>query len=79
MKTYLDNVHETCILANRVAFQNRDGRAWDNRKAKTRKMYLPRGKAFLRLERLETSAGWKQLKKSVDTLLTRLNEGSNGD
>ena len=67
-KTYFENLHDTCIQANKNALMHKNGKAWDNKKSKTRKLYCPRGKAFKRMEQLDTSHSWRQICSGVPDL-----------
>lgn len=58
---YLENLRRLCIQTNKKALDYRDGKAWDNRKRKTRKQCCPRGKAFRRFEDMERKAAWDRL------------------
>lgn len=70
--TYLENLHETCISANKKALKERKGLAWDNRKVKTRKRYIPRGKFFKRFEKADQSRIGKGLVDDLDQSLEDL-------
>lgn len=61
---YLDNLEDTMIKANRKALAMKDGRAWNNRKTKTMRKCLPRGKAFWKIHNLERS-------KSISQIMSR--------
>ena len=50
---YMHRLNQALVDNNRKAFLYRDGKAWDNRKAKTQRLLAPRGKVFERLESLE--------------------------
>lgn len=54
-RTYLENLHEAMIEANKTALHYRDGKAWDNAKRKTRKRMAPRGPFFRKFEKAEHS------------------------
>lgn len=57
---YLDRVAETCIAANAKSMKQVGG--WDNKKRKTAKQYMPRGKAYKRVARMEDLAFWNASK-----------------
>lgn len=61
--TYLDNMHAEMIKANEKSRSQFKNKAWDNKKAKTRKRMLPRGKVFQRLEERTRKAWWENLQK----------------
>ena len=67
--SYLERVEETRIAANRQALMYRDGKAWDNKKIKTQKQYLPRGKAYQAVVKREHMASWLRLKLSIDSAI----------
>ena len=54
--TYLENVTNTLIAANKFSMSQHQRSAWNNKKINSRNLYLPRGNCFQRLERIEGSA-----------------------
>jgi len=67
--TYIERVQGACIDANHAAMLYGDGKAWNNRKAKTRKMYVPRGKCFKRMEEMQRDADWRNINEGLEFLL----------
>lgn len=72
--SYLQRVEETCIAANHTALMYRDGKAWDNKKKKNLKQYVPRGKAYQTVSKRESMASWLRLKLSIDSSIALSNE-----
>ena len=56
--TYLERLSDTRLKFNNSRLNKRDGKAWDNRKAKGAKLYDPRGKVVKRLRAIERTAWW---------------------
>lgn len=54
MTTYNENLNKNLKDNNRKALKYGDGLAWDNKKAKTSRLYKPRGRAYRRLDSIET-------------------------
>lgn len=52
--TYLDQLMEGAIQMSHKAREHPDRQAWENTKAKIFASHYPRGKAILRMRRLET-------------------------
>jgi hypothetical protein len=69
MKAYLTNLHDELISNNLKAYRYGNGKAWDNKKRKTRKLKAPRGSWFKRLEKMERSAVWKRERFAISKLL----------
>lgn len=74
---YLRTIERTLIKANRKAYHEAiaDGRtghkhgkakAWDNKKRKNAKRYLPRGKVYKRLLVLESRRVFAEITKSLN-------------
>lgn len=54
-KTYFENLNYAIIQNNKKALAYGDGKAWDNKKKKTKKSHMPRGKCYRRFVDME----WK--------------------
>lgn len=69
---YMKNLEATMIACNRKAFLYRDGKAWDNRKNKTFKRYVPRGKLYLRMINAENRAAFDNIECKLRELANDL-------
>ena len=49
---YMQNLDEQLVRMNRKALKHKDGKAWDNKKAKVSKMHKPRGKAYIKMHNI---------------------------
>ena len=58
---YIKNLEDTLIACNRKAYLYKDGKAWDNKKKKTWRKHVPRGKIYMRLSNLEGRAQYEHL------------------
>lgn len=63
--SYLENMTQEMIKANAHSRTQPKNNAWDNKKGKTRKLMLPRGKVFQRLENRERTAWWNKLTEGL--------------
>lgn len=54
---YFDNLGDVMVMENDKALKYGDHQAWHNKKMKTRKRHMPRGRAFKRL--------WNQHRESA--------------
>lgn len=70
MKNYLTNLEDELIANNATALRFRDGKAWDNKKRKTRRLKTPRGNWFKRLEKLERLALFTKQRADIAKLLS---------
>ncbi len=59
--TYLERLADTRVKFNNARLNKKDGKAWDNRKAKGAKRYDPRGEVVTRLRAIEHKARWAGL------------------
>ena len=64
----MKNLEDTLIACNRKAFLYKDGKAWDNRKKKTWRKHVPRGKVYMRLSNLEGRKQYNQLVRITSEL-----------
>lgn len=65
--SYFKKLQDTVIKANKVALQNKNGKAWDNKKTKNRGRYCPRGKAFKRMEQLDRTTDWNAIIEPIQS------------
>lgn len=63
--TYFENLTKTIINENKFALNYGCGKSWDNKKIKTIKSRTPRGKAFIRMEKLDRSGWWSDIKQDL--------------
>lgn len=64
---YMANINENLANYSRKAFLHRDGKAWDNRKAKGYKCNVPRGRVFACLRKQE----WQSFTKPVFDIVAK--------
>jgi hypothetical protein len=66
---YMENLSETIIMCNQKALSYGDGKAWDNKKAKTSRLSIPRGRIFRTLEGLESMKRLRILRGMANIML----------
>jgi len=72
MNTYMENLHDTMLKCNRYSYEYGDGKAWDNRKMKTYKRYVPRGKLYMRMINSENRAAFDNIECKLRELASDL-------
>ena len=70
--TYMENLHNTMEKCNRYSYEYGDGKAQDNRKKKTYKRYVPRGKLYLRMINAENRAAFDDIDRKMRSLASDL-------
>jgi len=73
-KTYFENLNSAIINNNKKSFKYRDGKAWDNKKKKTAKSHMPRGKMYRRFMDMQWRGVCSQLTDDMNGLLQHLSE-----
>ena len=65
---YIKNLSDTIITSNQKALSYGDGKAWDNKKAKTSRLSMPRGRVFQVLEGLEAMKRLRIMRGMVEAI-----------